>query len=73
MAAACLLSAITLTGCTNNAVFSAAELAKRSRFRSKFSITRRETMEAGDYMKAALRFDDVDRQYPYSQWATRAC
>ncbi|HYD18966.1 MAG TPA: outer membrane protein assembly factor BamD [Patescibacteria group bacterium] len=30
------------------------------------------TMETGEYVKAARQFDDVDRQYPYSQWATRA-
>lgn len=29
-------------------------------------------MDAGEYAKAAKAFDDVDRQYPYSQWATRA-
>jgi outer membrane protein assembly factor BamD len=29
-------------------------------------------LDSGDYAKAAKDFDDVDRQYPYSQWATRA-
>src|SRR5690606_24253840 len=29
-------------------------------------------LDAGDYYEAAKLFDDVDRQYPYSQWATRA-
>ncbi len=29
-------------------------------------------MEEGDYKKAAKTFEEVERQYPYSQWATRA-
>jgi outer membrane protein assembly factor BamD len=29
-------------------------------------------LDAGEYAKAAKAFDEVDRQYPYSQWATRA-
>ncbi len=29
-------------------------------------------LDAGKYSEAAKAFDDVDRQYPYSQWATRA-
>lgn len=30
------------------------------------------TLDDGDYGKAAKQFDEVDTQYPYSQWATRA-
>ena len=29
-------------------------------------------LDSGDFFEAAQKFDDVDRQYPYSQWATRA-
>lgn len=29
-------------------------------------------LEAGNFYKAAKAFDEVDRQYPYSEWATRA-
>jgi len=29
-------------------------------------------LKDGDYVTAAQEFDNVDRQYPYSQWATRA-
>jgi len=29
-------------------------------------------MEAGDYKTAAKSFDEVERQHPYSQWATKA-
>jgi outer membrane protein assembly factor BamD len=29
-------------------------------------------MDAGDYKKAADTFDEVERQHPYSEWATRA-
>ncbi len=29
-------------------------------------------LEAGDYSAAAAEFDEVERQHPYSQWATRA-
>jgi outer membrane protein assembly factor BamD len=30
------------------------------------------TLDTGKYSDAAKDFDEVDRQYPYSQWATRA-
>lgn len=30
------------------------------------------TLDAGKYADAARQFDDVDRQYPYSQWATKS-
>jgi outer membrane protein assembly factor BamD len=29
-------------------------------------------MDAGDYKKATAEFNEVERQHPYSQWATRA-
>lgn len=29
-------------------------------------------LDSGAFFEAAQKFDDVDRQYPYSQWATRA-
>lgn len=29
-------------------------------------------IDKGEFYEAAKRFDEVDRQYPYSQWATRA-
>lgn len=29
-------------------------------------------MDQGNFFEAAKAFDEVDRQYPYSQWATRA-
>ncbi|MDA0220354.1 MAG: outer membrane protein assembly factor BamD [Proteobacteria bacterium] len=29
-------------------------------------------LEAGNYSEAAKEFDEVERQHPYSQWATRA-
>ena len=30
------------------------------------------TLSAGEYMQAAKEFDEVDRQHPYSVWATKA-
>lgn len=32
----------------------------------------KDQLDKGEYYKAAKAFDDVDRQYPYSQWAARA-
>ena len=29
-------------------------------------------MQTGDYRRAALEFDEVERQHPYSRWARRA-
>lgn len=34
--------------------------------------TAAKSLDAGEFLDAAQQFDDVDRQYPYSQWATRA-
>jgi outer membrane protein assembly factor BamD len=31
-----------------------------------------DNLEAGEYLLAAQAFEEVDRQHPYSQWATRA-
>ncbi len=73
VAVACVLSVVVLTGCTSKEERDAAELLKEEQVPVEILYNKaRETMEAGDYSKAALRFDDVDRQYPYSQWATRA-
>ncbi|MDE1152949.1 MAG: outer membrane protein assembly factor BamD [Micavibrio sp.] len=30
------------------------------------------SLDSGEYSAAAKQFDDVDRSYPYSQWATRS-
>ncbi|MDF3023185.1 MAG: putative lipoprotein [Alphaproteobacteria bacterium] len=70
---ACLFSALLLTGCTTKEEREAAEVAKEKQVAVEILYNKaRETLEEGEYFKAALRFDDVDRQYPYSQWATRA-
>jgi outer membrane protein assembly factor BamD len=34
--------------------------------------TAMDTLEEGNYEKAAKAFDEVDRQHPYSKWATKA-
>jgi outer membrane protein assembly factor BamD len=34
--------------------------------------TAQDKMEKGDYVSAAKDFEEVDRQHPYSEWATRA-
>jgi len=31
-----------------------------------------DSLESGDYAEAATRFDEVERQHPYSVWATKA-
>ena len=31
-----------------------------------------DSLEAGDFVDAAAQFDEVERQHPYSQWATRS-
>ena len=72
-AVVCLLSAVTLTGCTSKEEREAAEVAKEKQVAVEILYNKaKDTLEDGEYFKAALRFDDVDRQYPYSQWATRA-
>jgi len=69
----CLFLALSLAGCGNK---DKEELAKLTADQQvpveKMYNTAAATLDKEDYYKAALLFDEVDRQYPYSQWATRA-
>lgn len=68
--ALCLMPVLAVTGCASD----------KTHGKKDEKIEPVETMynnaagklESGDFYEAAKLFDDVDRQYPYSQWATRA-
>ncbi|MEZ0261132.1 MAG: outer membrane protein assembly factor BamD [Alphaproteobacteria bacterium] len=72
----CLFLALTLAACSTSEDKEKAEIAKASADQQvpveKMYNAAATTLDKQEYYKAALLFDEVDRQYPYSQWATRA-
>lgn len=67
--------AAPLTGCATaeeRAVKKANEEAAAQLPVETIYATAATALDNGDFFEAAQKFDDVDRQYPYSQWATRA-
>jgi outer membrane protein assembly factor BamD len=70
----CLFLALTLTGCADKEKEEIAKIIEKDQQVpvEKLYNTAANTLDKEDYYKAALLFEEVDRQYPYSQWATRA-
>jgi outer membrane protein assembly factor BamD len=64
-----LLGALLLLGCASSEP-EISELADRSV--EDLYNTAQDLVAEGQYRQAAEAFDEVDRQHPYSQWATRA-
>ena len=67
--------AAPLAGCASSEERAAKKAAKEAEAQQPVEAMYRDaadTLDAGDFVAAARKFDDVDRQYPYSQWATRA-
>lgn len=67
--------AAPLTGCASaeeRAAQKAAEDAAAQQPVETMYSNAAAALDAGNFTEAAQKFDDVDRQYPYSQWATRA-
>ena len=62
----CLLCVLCLVGCAAEKEKIAAQSAE------KLYNTAYDYSLDGDYKKAATYFEEVDRQHPYSPWATRA-
>ena len=67
--AVCLVSMLLLGGCASDSTKNAAENQIPV---EKLYTKAANTLDSEDYYAAAQQFDEVDRQYPYSQWATRA-
>jgi len=61
---------VAVLGCTSTPEDPAQEFADQSV--EQIYNTAQDRMAAGNYEGAALAFEEVDRQHPYSQWATRA-
>jgi outer membrane protein assembly factor BamD len=59
-----------LAACSSTPEEPDAEFADRSV--EDLYNTAQDLMTAGTYVRAARAFEEVDRQHPYSQWATRA-
>lgn len=71
-AAACLLAVLLTAGCALSGEDKQKNAADNQIPVEKLYTRAANTLDAGEYHKAAQEFDEVDRQYPYSQWATRA-
>jgi outer membrane protein assembly factor BamD len=67
---ALLLSGMVLAACSSTPDDPSAEFADRSV--DELYNEAQDLMAAGTYARAAAAFEEVDRQHPYSQWATRA-
>jgi outer membrane protein assembly factor BamD len=64
---ACLFLALMLMGCAHTEEKEKPEKPVEELYRDA-----RKSFDARDYKKAADDFDEVERQHPYSQWATQA-
>lgn len=65
--AVCFISALALTACSKN---SEAPYIERSV--EELYNTAMDHLEEGKFAKAAEAFDEVERQHPYPDWATKA-
>jgi len=63
-----LLSVIAITSCTE----AAPELAYVERPVEELYNEALAVLESGEYADASLKFEEVERQHPYSSWATKA-
>ena len=71
--ASLLAASLALTaGCANNRNKPRKDQAYVARDVETLYSIARDTMEKGDYKLAAMMFDEVERQHPYSVWARRA-
>lgn len=71
MALACV-ALLTLGACASDKTHPKAEAEKPQEPVETLYNAAANELEAGNFYKAAKAFDEVDRQYPYSEWATRA-
>ena len=73
VAASVLALSLALTaGCARNRNKPKEDQAYVARDVETLYSIARDTLEKGDYKLAALMFDEVERQHPYSVWARRA-
>lgn len=77
----CILAALNLAACSSAAkkdddlkgapAVTDATVEQQDSVEKMYNTAAR-TLDEGKYFEAAKLFDDVDRQYPYSAWATKA-
>ncbi|TPE59243.1 outer membrane protein assembly factor BamD [Sandaracinobacter neustonicus] len=73
LAASLLAVSLALTaGCARNRNKPRQDQAYVARDVETLYSIARDTLEKGDYKLAAMMFDEVERQHPYSVWARRA-
>jgi outer membrane protein assembly factor BamD len=63
----CAVLAIGLAACASDETSTAPEKPPEDLYNSALKL-----LEDKEYEKAAKQFEEVERQHPYSQWATRA-
>lgn len=63
-----LLGSFLLTGCAGDGV----KPEEEGRPVEELYNTAAAALDSGDYVQATMMFEEVERQHPYSQWATRA-
>ncbi len=73
LASALLVLSLALTaGCARNRNKPRADTAYIARDVETLYTLAKDTLDRGNYRTAALLFDEVERQHPYSVWARRA-
>jgi outer membrane protein assembly factor BamD len=65
---ACVLSTFVLTGCASNKEQEALDETPVEELYNAAA----QALDTKQYVRAAHMFEEVERQHPYSQWATRA-
>ena len=68
----CILALFSLTACASDKKDDKDSAAEPQVPVEQMYNRAAHTLDSGEYKKAARQFDEVDRQYPYSQWATRS-
>src|SRR6516164_11861548 len=62
-----IFAVLILAGCSSNEEEKYAEMPVEKLYNQGMSL-----MDEQAYQKAATAFDEVERQHPYSKWATKA-
>ena len=68
IAVLCFLSLLLVTGCSSDT----ADVVEKQEPVEKMYFHAAQKMDESSYIEAAKAFDEVERNYPYSKWATRA-
>ena len=67
----CLCMLLSIAGCSSKKDADSDKPEKQVPVEKMYNHAK-DLLDQGEWKKAAAAFDDVDREYPYSQWAVRA-